>query len=121
MTIRFRCLYQPGFVLLPEPLAQPGQEPRSQVRSLRRWQAQQDKGSRWLNEQVFQLVSMQQHVVLSIAHQDHAVTAQIIVARYEDSIVSQLVVSLAGLVLMSLAAYAARWLKAGPPTRGLVA
>jgi hypothetical protein len=50
-----------------------------------------------------------------------AVTAQIIVARYEDSIVSQLVVSIAGIVLMSLAAYVASWFKAGPPARGFVA
>ena len=50
-----------------------------------------------------------------------AVTAQIIVARYEDSIVSQLVVSLAGLTLMCLAAYAASWFKASPPDRGFVA
>lgn len=41
-----------------------------------------------------------------------AVTAEIIVARYEESIVSQLVVSLAGLALMSLFAYAASWFKA---------
>ncbi len=41
-----------------------------------------------------------------------AVTAQIIVARYEDSIVSQLLVSLAGLLIMSLVAYVASWLKA---------
>ena len=50
-----------------------------------------------------------------------AVTAQIIVARYEDSIVSQLAVSLAGLVIMSLAAYGASWFKAGPPAKGFVA
>jgi hypothetical protein len=40
-----------------------------------------------------------------------AVTAQIIVARYEDSIVSQLLVSLGGLIIMSLVAYVANWLK----------
>ena len=40
-----------------------------------------------------------------------AVTAQIIVARFEDSILSQLFVSFAGLAIMSLAAYAAHWLK----------
>jgi hypothetical protein len=50
-----------------------------------------------------------------------AVTAQIIVARYEDSIVSQLAVSIAGIALMSLAAYCASWFKAGPPARGVVA
>jgi len=41
-----------------------------------------------------------------------AVTAQIVVARYEDSIVSQVLVSLAGLVIMSLFAYTASWFKA---------
>ncbi|TMJ29558.1 MAG: OpgC domain-containing protein [Alphaproteobacteria bacterium] len=41
-----------------------------------------------------------------------AVTAHIIVARYEESIVSQLLVSLAGLVIMSLFAYTASWFKA---------
>jgi hypothetical protein len=41
-----------------------------------------------------------------------AVTAQIIVARYEDSIVSQILVSAAGLLIMSLVAYVASWLKA---------
>jgi hypothetical protein len=41
-----------------------------------------------------------------------AVTAQIVVARYEDSIVSQILVSLVGLAIMSLVAYAASWLKA---------
>ena len=41
-----------------------------------------------------------------------AVTAQVIVARYEDSTVSQLFVSFAGLAIMSLAAYAASWFKA---------
>jgi len=46
-----------------------------------------------------------------------AVTAQIIVARYEDSIVSQLVVSLAGIILMSLFAYAANWFKAQAKVR----
>jgi hypothetical protein len=41
-----------------------------------------------------------------------AVTAQIIVARYEDSIVAQVLVSLVGLAIMSLTAYAASWFKA---------
>jgi hypothetical protein len=41
-----------------------------------------------------------------------ALTAQVVVARYEDSIVSQILVSLAGLAIMSLAAYAASWFKA---------
>jgi hypothetical protein len=40
-----------------------------------------------------------------------AVTAQIVLTRYEDSIVSQLLVSFAGLLIMSLVAYAAHWLK----------
>jgi len=46
-----------------------------------------------------------------------AVTAEIIVARYEESIVSQLLVSLAGLILMSLFAYAASWSKAQAKVR----
>jgi hypothetical protein len=46
-----------------------------------------------------------------------AVTAQIIVARYEDSIVSQLLVSLAGLIIMSLFAHTARWFKAQEKVR----
>ena len=46
-----------------------------------------------------------------------AVTAQIIVARYEESIVSQLLVSLAGLVIMSLFAYTASWFKAQSKVR----
>ena len=50
-----------------------------------------------------------------------AVTAQLIVARYEDTIVSQLAVSIAGLILMCLAAYGASWFKAGPPTKGFAA
>ena len=41
-----------------------------------------------------------------------AVTAQIVVARYEESIVSQLLASLVGLTIMSLVAYAASWTKA---------
>jgi hypothetical protein len=41
-----------------------------------------------------------------------ALTAEVIVARYEDSIVSQIFVSFAGLAIMSLAAYAAGWFKA---------
>jgi len=41
-----------------------------------------------------------------------AVTAQIIVARYEDSIVSQVLVSIAGLAIMTLFAYTASWFKA---------
>jgi hypothetical protein len=40
-----------------------------------------------------------------------ALTAQVTVARYEDSIVSQLLVSIAGLVIMTLVAYTATWFK----------
>jgi OpgC protein. len=47
-----------------------------------------------------------------------AVTASIVVARYEDSIVSQISVSLAGLVIMSLFAYVASWFKAQERVRG---
>jgi len=50
-----------------------------------------------------------------------AVTAQIIVAHYEDSLVSQISVSIAGLAIMSLVAYGASWFKAGPPARGFAA
>jgi len=47
-----------------------------------------------------------------------AVTASIVVARYEESIVSQISVSLAGLVIMSLFAYAASWFKTQERVRG---
>jgi hypothetical protein len=50
-----------------------------------------------------------------------AVTAQIIVAYFEDSLVSQVAVSLIGIAIMSLAAYLASWFKAGPRARGFVA
>ncbi len=43
-----------------------------------------------------------------------ALTAQIIVNHYEDSVVSQIVVSFAGLSLMTLVAYAAGWFKSAP-------
>ncbi|HEY4167561.1 MAG TPA: OpgC domain-containing protein [Reyranella sp.] len=46
-----------------------------------------------------------------------AVTAQIIVAHYEESIVSQIFVSLAGLVVMSLFAFAAHRIKQPAPAR----
>ena len=46
-----------------------------------------------------------------------AVTAQIIVAYYEESIVSQIFVSLAGLVVMSLFAFAAHRLKSPAPAK----
>ncbi|MGE5150206.1 MAG: OpgC domain-containing protein, partial [Rhodospirillaceae bacterium] len=44
-----------------------------------------------------------------------AVTAQIVVAHYEESIVSQILVSLAGLVLISLFAFAAHRIKSPAP------
>jgi hypothetical protein len=47
-----------------------------------------------------------------------AVTASIVVARYEDSIVSQISVSLAGLAIMSLFAYAASWFKTQERAKG---
>ena len=43
-----------------------------------------------------------------------ALSAQIVVEHYEESIVSQLAVSLAGLLIMSLAAYGAGWFKDRP-------
>jgi hypothetical protein len=46
-----------------------------------------------------------------------AVTAQIVVAHYEESIVSQIFVSLAGLVIMSLFAFAAHALKSPAPVK----
>ena len=48
-----------------------------------------------------------------------ALTAQTIVTHFEESLVSQVSVSLAGLVIMSLAAYWASWSKTGgrPPLR----
>jgi hypothetical protein len=50
-----------------------------------------------------------------------ALTAGIVLNRYEDSIVLQIAVSIAGIAIMSLAAYGASWFKAGPPARGAVA
>ncbi len=50
-----------------------------------------------------------------------AVTAQIIVAYFEETLVSQVAISLAGIAIMCLAAYIASWFKAGPPARGFVA
>jgi hypothetical protein len=43
-----------------------------------------------------------------------ALSAQVVVGQYDDSIVSQIVVSIAGLLIMSAAAYAATWYKRGP-------
>jgi hypothetical protein len=45
-----------------------------------------------------------------------ALTAQVVVANYENSIASQIVVSIVGIALMCLIAYSATWLK-GPPAR----
>ena len=42
-----------------------------------------------------------------------ALTAQIVVNHYEDSVVSQIIVSIAGLAIMTLVAYAASWFKGG--------
>ena len=46
-----------------------------------------------------------------------AVTAQIVVAYYEEAIVSQILVSLAGLMIMSLFAFAAHRLKSPAPAK----
>jgi len=43
-----------------------------------------------------------------------ALSGQVIVAHYEDSIVSQIIVSLIGLLIMTAAAYGAHWYKRGP-------
>src|SRR5216683_432203 len=43
-----------------------------------------------------------------------ALTAQVVVAQNEDSIVSQIGMSVAGLLIMSVAAYGAAWYKRGP-------
>ena len=45
-----------------------------------------------------------------------ALSAQIVVTHYEESIVSQISVSLAGIATMCMIAYAATWLK-GNSTR----
>jgi len=42
-----------------------------------------------------------------------ALSGQVIVSHYEDSIVSQIVVSVAGIVIMCVAAYIAAWFKGG--------
>jgi len=44
-----------------------------------------------------------------------ALSGQVIVSHYEDSIVSQIVVSIAGIVIMCVAAYIAAWFKGGGP------
>jgi len=43
-----------------------------------------------------------------------ALTGQVVVARNEDSIVAQVGVSIAGLLIMTAAAYGAAWYKRGP-------
>ena len=43
-----------------------------------------------------------------------ALSGQVVVGQYEDLIVSQIAVSIVGLVIMSAAAYAAAWYKRGP-------
>ncbi|HTR88406.1 MAG TPA: OpgC domain-containing protein [Reyranella sp.] len=50
-----------------------------------------------------------------------AVTAEIVVAQFEEPEVSQVLVSIGGIVIMSLVAYGASWFKAPPPARGSVA
>ena len=42
-----------------------------------------------------------------------ALSGQVIVGQHEDSILSQIVVSIAGIAIMSSAAYVAAWFKAG--------
>ena len=46
-----------------------------------------------------------------------ALSGQVIVSQHEDSILSQIVVSIAGIAIMSLAAYVAAWFKAGETAR----
>jgi hypothetical protein len=43
-----------------------------------------------------------------------ALSAQVVVSHYEDSIASQIVVSVGGIVIMSAIAYAASWFRSGP-------
>jgi hypothetical protein len=43
-----------------------------------------------------------------------ALSAQIILANYEDSIMAQVIVSLSGIAIMCIAAYGASWYKGGP-------
>jgi hypothetical protein len=43
-----------------------------------------------------------------------ALSAEIILANYEDSIMAQVVVSLSGIAIMCIAAYGASWYKGGP-------
>jgi len=50
-----------------------------------------------------------------------AVTAEIIVAQFEEPMMSQMLVSVGGIVIMSLVAYGASWFKAPPPAKGFVA
>jgi hypothetical protein len=49
-----------------------------------------------------------------------ALTAQIVVANFDDSVAAQIIVSIAGIVIMSLVAYAATWFKATPVKEGQV-
>jgi hypothetical protein len=46
-----------------------------------------------------------------------ALSGQVIVGQHEDSILSQIVVSIAGIAIMSSAAYVAAWFKAGETAR----
>ena len=46
-----------------------------------------------------------------------ALTAQVVVANYENSIVSQVVVSIAGIAIMCVVAYGATWFRGPPPAR----
>jgi hypothetical protein len=48
-----------------------------------------------------------------------ALSGQIVVAHFEESLVSQISVSLAGLLIMSLAAYGATWFKGAPPRKAV--
>ena len=43
-----------------------------------------------------------------------ALTAQVVVANYENSVVSQIVVSVAGILIMCVIAYGGAWFKGGP-------
>jgi hypothetical protein len=54
-----------------------------------------------------------------------ALTAQIVVSYFEESLLSQIVVSVAGIVIMCMAAYVAAWFKgggsAGPKDKSIAA
>jgi hypothetical protein len=49
-----------------------------------------------------------------------SLTAQIIVSNYDESVLIQIAASVAGVTVMSLAAYCASWFKGGPAHKGLV-